>query len=511
MKIKGFILLVLLLLITLGITAAVAQSTETVTTITLQTGALLAEYEDVSQILDIAALRIHSMPEGYGAFALSLNGKDTLQSKFKLESDGIYVQSAMLGQQPLYFTWEDIKAFVMEQMESYIQTQDMLTADEAEIFQAVLDGTLSDEQMDLYAQSPLMDMPFDMETLQALMDGSMTDEQIFEMMGIDEELLTLISDIQARQVAETGSFYVEGSDEANLKTVTEITGEDLVRVIDLPMVREMIASQMAALAYDVSQEEIARQVDAQLMEIKQMIAQSNITVTASVYTMDEDFIAFKLDMTAAMDDYSGGTVPIGIHVLVTRTSVEDAKFYQLSVKLTEADEEFLNQSGSLFVSDEFITGEYVFYAEPDVPVLEATFNCDRTQADHTTAELGLTVLENGPQSVFIVMDQQKADNVKDMAIDVHVGGSIDEIKNTLADTSLITLKLHIVTQEDSGYFAALQNATPETSMQLLTMDETELQTYMQSIQQSMMMTLLSVMENLPPDISNSLMESMGGF
>ena len=480
MKHKSVILLVLLLLITFGATVAVAQSTETVTTVTVKTGALLAEYEDESQILDIAALRFHSMPEGYGAFALSLNGNDTLQSMFKLEEDGLYVQSAMLGQQPLYFTWDDIKAFIMEQMESYAQMQPM-------------------------------DMPFDMDTMQAMMDGSLTDEQMMEMLGIDEELLTLIGDIQASQVVETGSFYVEGSDEATLKTVIEVTGEDLTRFVELPMTRDMIVNSTMASDYNVSPEDFDQLVDAQLVEIKQMIAQSSPVITITTYTNDEEFVAFTMDMNAALDDYNGGTVPIGIHVLLTRTSIETAKFYQLDVTLTEADQEFLNQRGSLFVSDAFVTGHYMTFAEPDVPLFEAVLNCDRALADHTTAELALTMMDGDPQSVFIMMDQQENNNVKDTAIDVYFGGSVEEIKRALTEASVFTLKLHTVTQPDSGYFAALQNASPETSVQLLTMDETELETYMQSIQQSMLMTLLTVVENLPPEISNSLMENMNGF
>jgi hypothetical protein len=45
---------------------------------------------------------------------------------------------------------------------------------------------------------------------------------------------------------------------------------------------------------------------------------------------------------------------------------------------------------------------------------------------------------------------------------------------------------------------------------MLQMTDEELNAYMQAVQQSMMMTVMTVIQNLPPDISNALMQSMGG-
>ncbi|MBN1777198.1 MAG: hypothetical protein JW811_03665 [Clostridiales bacterium] len=480
MKHKSIILFVCLVLTVFGITSATAESLETVTTISLQTGTLLADYEEVSQILDTAAIRIHSMPDGYGAFVLSLNGTDALKSLLKAEQDGVYVQCNALGQQPLYFTYEDIKNFIMEQLEAYAETQPA-------------------------------DMPFDTGMMQSMMDGSLTDEQIFEMMGIDEELIAYISDIQAKQVVEKGTFALEGSDIADTKTVVALSKEDISRAMDLPIVREQISGQMLMTGTEYSQEEIDQMIDEQLAEVKQMIEDSNITVTSTAYTMGDEFIAYEFDLTAETDDYSGGSVPMNISVTVTKTSIGSAAFYQMSVMLTEGSDEFLNQYGSLYIDDTFISGQYVFYGEPDEPMFEAALNCDRSQADHSFGELALTLYDGGAQTVYVTFDQQKADNVTDTAINVYLGGSADAIKKALAETSLITVNLHTVVQPDSGFFAALQNATPETSVQLLQLNEEELDAYMQSMEQGLMMTLLTVIDNLPPEISESLMQEMGGF
>jgi hypothetical protein len=482
MKRKIISLLLCLALAVSGITAAAAQDMETITTITMKSGPMMAELADVAQILDIAAIRIHSMPEGYGAFVLSLNDQDALQCLFKVQPEGVFVQSGVFGAQPLYFAWEDLKNFLMKQLEA---NADMQAAG----------------------------MPVNMDILQGLMDGTVTEDQILQMMGVDEELMTLMSDIESRKVTESGSFAVQGSDEATLKTQVVLTGDDVVRVIDLPVVRQQIGSQLMTSNPDATQEDIDRMVEEQLTQIKQSVKDANIAATITAYTKEDALIAFTFDMTAQISDYSGGFIPIGVNATLTRTTIDTAKFYQLAVTLSQADQQFNILSGSLFIDAVFTSGQLTFYAAPGEPLFEAAFNCDKSQADNTSGELSLTLYDSysgEAQSVYLTFDQTRAENVADTTIDVYLGGAVDAIKSALADTNLISIKINTVTQPDSGFFAALQNATPEASVQLLQMTDAELQTYMQTMQQGLMTTVLTIIDNLPPDISNALMQSMGG-
>ena len=455
MKNKIFALLVCLALLVSGFTAAAAQDMETVTTVTLKSGPLMAELQDVAQILDIAAIRIHSMPEGYGAFVLSLNDTDALMSLFKVEQEGVYVQSGIFGTQPLYFSWEDVKDFLMKQMEAYSQAQPSAT--------------------------------IDMDMIQGMMDGSMSEEDMLGMMGVDEEVLALISDFESKKISETGTFWVKGSDKATLKTVTVLTGDDIIRVIDLPIVREQLSNQLMMSDPEASKEDADQMVEEEIAQIKQEIVDANIAMTMTVYTKDDELIAFTFDMAAEMDDYNGGTVPIGITETLTRTTIDTAKFYQFSLTMSEAGEEFENQTGSLYVSDTFVSGQYILYAMPDEPLIQAVLNCDKSQPDLTTGELSFTMYDSytgDAQSVYIMFDQQKAENATDTAIDVYLGDTVESIKNALNETGLITVKFNTVIQPDSGFFDALKNAAPETSVQMLQMTDAELESYMQTMQQA---------------------------
>ena len=453
MKNKGLILIVWLVLLVFGFSSAAAAETETVTTITLKLGAQLEVEDVVNQVLDSAAIRIHTMPEGYGAFAVSLNDVDALKSLFKLEESGLYVQSDILGQTPLFFSWEDLQAFILEQLEA---NADMLEAN----------GMLN------------------LDMVRAMLDGSLTEEQFLEMMGIDEAFMIFVSDIAASQTTETGLFSVNGSDIANLKTTITVTSDDMTRAVDLPFVRKFILQQTMGINMEYSmedlvsqetlgtnmeysQEEIDQEIDAALAEIKQAIVENNLTASFTVYTADDAFVAFVFDMSGASEESAGN-----ISATITKTTVESAEFYQLSVVINDDGDEFMNQYGSLYTDDDFVSAKYTFYTEPDEPAFTAALNCDTSLPGHLTGDLAFTMYDSydgGEESAFIVFDQNIADSVTDTAIDLFIGGSVDDIKASMAASQLITVNIHTVLQEDSGFFAALQNASPETSVQLLQM------------------------------------------
>ena len=495
MKNKGLILIVCLVLLVFGFSSAAAAETETVTTITMKLGAQLEVEDVVTQVLDSAAIRIHAMPEGYGAFAVSLNDVDALKSLFKLEEGGLYVQSDILGQTPLFFSWEDLQAFILEQMEA---NADMLEAN----------GVLN------------------LDMVRAMLDGSMTEDQLLEMMGIDESFMSFVSDIAASQTTETGLFSVNGSDIANLKTTITVTSDDMVRAVDLPFVRnfilqqtmginldyspdQIISNQMTGTSTGYSQEEIDQEIDTALAEVKQAIEENNLTASITVYTSDDAFVAFVFDISGESDEDAGS-----ISATITKTTIESAEFYQLSAVIIDNGDEFTNQSGSLYTDDDFVSAKYTFYTAPNEPAFTAALNCDMSLPGHLTGDLAFTMYDSydgGEETAFIVFDQNIADSITDTAIDLFVGGSVDDIKASMAASQLITVNIHTVQQEDSGFFAALQNASPETSVQLLQMTDTELNVYFQGLEESLMITVLTVLDNLPPELSNSLMQQMNGF
>jgi len=479
MKTKRFAIVVCLILIVFTFSASVAEDQETVTTVTCQPGALLGDIEALDQICDIAAVRVHSMPEGYGALMLVLNDVDTLSVLLKFEENGVYLESQALGVTPLYFSWEDLKTLMTEQMES---------------------------DPDVLAASSM----YGGEFFQAMLDGTMTEEQAMEMMGIDEVFMTFIADIQAAQSVETGAFSLDGSDIASQKTVTELTQDDMIRAMDLTIVRKSISNQIMMESPSLTEEELDAEVDELLAEAKQELEESDLTVTVTTYSSDGAFVAFEFRFSGEMENETGAMT-----FTVTKTSIDQAEFYQMKFKLSDAQDEYANQYASLYVSDAFVSGKLQLNSFESEPILTAAFNCDTSEPDHMTGEFTATSYDDedlGLGSLLVTFDRQRNDVSADTAVNLYVSeGSVDDIKAAMNDSGLIGFRFRTIKQPNSGFFAGLEGAAPDTSVQPLQMTESELNAYLQAIQQSMTMSLLTVVENLPPDISDALMQEMGFY
>jgi len=482
MKRKSLIFIVSLVLLVFTFATAFAEGTETVTTITAKPGAQLGVDPTAAQIFDTAAIRIHSMPEGYGAFVLSFKDVDAFQSLFRLKEDGVYVQSQSLGIEPLYFSWDDLSKLLKEQLAN---NPDMTAA-----------GGM-----------------FGGDMFQSMLNGSMTEEQALETMGIDAEFMAYISDIQAAQTVETGSFVLEGSDTANQKAVIKLTNDQLARALELNIVRKQMSNQVSMQDPSLTEEEVKTNVDAQLEQAKQAIKNANLNVTLTVYTKDSEFIALQFVLDGAMANSGAAESKAGVTLTLTKTTVDTAKFYQMTFKLLEGESEIINQYGSLYLADAYVLGNYKINSMDGTPLVSVDFNFDKSLVDHTTGEFALTMYDgtgSALNSALVVFDQAKSGDTTDTSLDAYIAAdSMDMLKADLAKASLISLKFHTVTQPDSGFFSALQNASPETSVQLLKMTPDELNAYMQVMQQNLTMTLVTVINNLPPELSNALMQGMG--
>ena len=128
--------------------------------------------------------------------------------------------------------------------------------------------------------------------------------EALDMMDLDEETMAFATDIEASQMVETGSFSLDGSDVATEKTTVVLSPEDLVRAVELPMVRQQIEQQLVMEAPESTEAEIGEQIDAMIDEMKTFITESKLTVTVSMYMTDDEFIAYEFHMKAE-DENSG--------------------------------------------------------------------------------------------------------------------------------------------------------------------------------------------------------------
>ena len=491
MKRFAFIAVICLVLVMFGFASALAEETETVTTITCTPGTLLADDDTLTQICDTASIRIHSLPSGYGALVLSLGEKDVLTNLLRLEEEGIYVQSDLLGETPLYFNWEELTTMFMEQLETNPDLQS-------------LQGMMNDNTFQMMMNTPMTAMTVDADSLDDL-----DKMESLAMMDLDEETLAFATDIEASKTMETGSFTLDGSDVATQKETVVLSPEDLVRAVELPMVRQQLQQQIVMEDPTLTEAEINEQIDAMLDEMKSFITEGNLSVTVSMYTTDDAFIAYEFLATGAIKADDGSMEDLSVSMTVTKTTVEPAAFYQVKMSMNNGEENYEPLYASLYKADGFVTGKLLINSFSEIPVATITFNYDDTDAQHIVGEINATFYEEDIDvytSGIVIFDQTKGVNVTDTTVDLYVGDQIETIKAALDNYSMISLDFHTVTQPDSGFFASLQAADPASSVQLTQMTEEEVETYMTGAQQNMMMAFFTVINELPPEISEALME-----
>ncbi|HPF87122.1 MAG TPA: hypothetical protein PK537_03575 [Candidatus Limiplasma sp.] len=478
---KGLIIVICLMLALFSFSTATAAETETVTTITCIPGSLLSEYDVFNQICETAAIRIHYLSDGYGALVLALDDTDVLNNLIRVDENGLYLQSDLLGTSVHYFSWEDLITLYTEQIENSDEMQSFTQMMDSPMFQMMLNGSVNED---------------------------MDEADAYAMMGIDEETICYFNDLENSKTIETGTFYFQ-SIVADQKTVMVLTGDDLVDILNLPFMREQIASIEKMSSDGLTDEEVYALADDDLADMRSEFEEINLTLTMTTYTKDNAFVAF--DMTIDGDD---GYEAAAINLSVTKATIGDAAFYQLNVSIAEDNEIMHSEYGELYLGNDFIAGKYSMNAYADDPILSTTFNCDLTKADSVSGEFTATLYEeyfDEQIAIMLLFDQTRNGDVSDTAIDLFAGASVDGIKSALSDASVISLYFHTVVQPDSGYFAALQSATPETSIQLTQMSDEELEEYSAGLEQTMMMSLYTIIENLPPDLSTALSEEIYGY
>ncbi len=524
MKHKGLIRLLSLavaLLLPLGAMAqgaavdllkqAETDGKEIVTTITFEPGQTLAADKVVADLSAAAALRFNKLPGGLGAFTLVLSGVDSFTAQFRALTDGLYVQSEILGAKPLYVTWADLQNFMQESMKS----SGMGSAGMGSFGQGFMGGF----------QGSMMTGAMTNEDGTALTEDQIK-QKIIESMGGDDSFVKWIETIEAKKVVTTGEFTLEGSDVADTKTELTVTKEDMATLYDIPYIQKQIAQQLKAQDATLTDEQVNAKVAELVAQIKDALAKSNAEVPMTFLTKGEDeLIAMQIKGTGAyqntVNDVTTNadgttttnttttTVPISFDMTYTSKAVDGGKLHVFTLSGAEKDVKRFGVKGSLTITDKTAVGTVTVTDDADKPKLLLDLTCDYSDAKHTVGELALTAYDTTNMALLIGYDQVVGDSTIDTKLAVSSGVSIDAIKADAATAMLGTLKMNTVVQADSGAFAALKEATPATSLEIAKLNSADLQTYVASLQGNAMQVVYKIMGNLPQSVSTMLFGTTG--
>lgn len=490
---------------------AKATGKEIVTTVTFEPGAVLAADKIVSDLSAATSIRLNKLPGGYGALSVALSGVDVVSAQLRVGADGLYVQSETLGEKPLYFSWEDLNKGMQEAMKSSGASQPGM-----EQFGS---GFMSGIQQAMTASATAGEdsMPMTEEEIK---------QRMIAAMGGDESFVNWISAIEARKVVTSGSFSVEGSDAADTKTELTLTANDLVSLFDVPFIQQKITEQLKANDSTLTDEQAATKTAEAVAAAKEKILASDMSMPIAIYTIgEEEIVALEMSMTGNFtkdgDSVTMGTdttatqnaetVKTAANLLFTRTTTGEDKLYQFSMDASGNDKPVFGMKGTVNVNAQKLTSTLTVSDESAAPVIQLNLTCDYTDAKHVTGEFDAATLSaDSPMAVVLGFDQTVGDASVDTALSLASGTDVASIQAAGDSAVLGTLKVNMLVQEDSGFFSSLKEADPSTSVELMKMSDTDMQTYVGTLQTNAMQTLYKVFGNLPASVSSELSGLMSG-
>lgn len=509
---------------------AKADGKEIVTTITFEPGATLAANQAVADMSAATSIRLNKLSGGYGAFALVLQGIDTVTAQLRVQSDGLYVQSEVLGAKPVYVSWEDVQKGITESMRAN-------GASEASISQFT-QGFINGFQQGLTGGMAGM-MP-------ATEGKDLSDEEIkqkiIEAMGGDDSFVKWMEGIQAKAVVTPGTYAIENADPADTKTEITLTKEDMASLYDTAYVQKQIAEQLKAQDSTLTDEQITAKTAETVASIKTALIASDMVMPMAFYSKGEDdMVAMEIGLTGNFDkaqmDKATDAVPdalasqttadtateapaatavpqivkLDFHMTAARLTVEGGKQYTLALNGTEDDKPLVRVAGNFSYNATLANGSLTVVKGKEIPVVDLAMYADYTDAKHVTGELAATMYnENAPQSFVVGVEQTTGDTTVDTTVSLSQGATVDAIKADAATALIGSIKVNTVVQADSGMFSSLKEATPETAVQVMKLSAEELQSFMATLQSNGMQALMKIMGNLPQSVSTMVGGMMSG-
>ncbi|MBR2925860.1 MAG: hypothetical protein IKC28_12655 [Clostridia bacterium] len=455
---------------------------------------LAATDESIKTIFDNLFLRLIVEDES-GLLAIESDKGEILSAGIRADEQGFYVASALLGDRVLYFSAEEVSAFMIEMMRQS-------GADEATIAQmeqslAQLSGQPA---INAAAGSPINGMMFDDDALE-----NMTAEELY---ANDPAMLQFVKNMEEKMVVTEGEFTDAAYNTATTKTELVMTSEDMMLIFDSEMVKEMYGSM--AQSTGMTAEEL-------LATVKDVFSQLDMTYNIVAYTNGDDLCAMQLDMVMK------GDVTMEVTDTTGKTSTDTATFdmtmdLDMNV-LTTGDVENMNIVTTMVDNTQSQTVGFVANIAENDAADTVAFDGNLTEGEQTVMLFQGAFAEgeddaiNGwigiladNQQVTFTLTGKETNDVYDALVSIYTrGDSTAIVEPTWSDSAIISFAVRVQETQTPALLNALNNATPETSVQLLQMDQDALNNEINAISGDAMGALFTGLGNLPSDLFSMVM------
>lgn len=449
-------------------------------------GAELASlHEAVGPALN--SLFLHVITEGNGAVvALESDKGSVVDAAVRSDVTGFYVSSPLLGDRTLYFTMEDIAAFMAEMMKQS-------GASEAEIA----------EFQQAMAQMAAPNM--------ATMQAAQIDE---DALLNDPAMQQFMENIEKKLVITEGSFTDAAHNPATTKTEVVMDSSDILLVLDTQMIKDLYA-QMA---------EGANMEPEQLMKTaKDLFSQLDMTYNIVAYTNEDDLCALTMDMimkgdvTLEVADENGKTssqkanfdmlMDLDVNVL-TEGELDTIAVVANMTNNGSGSDELKNAVMNLNIAADDEADSVALIGDVTIDDKKVEFQGAFAEGENDAVKGWLAGLAGGDQITFMIQAAEEND-VQNVLVSLMLRQDATAIvEPTWSDAPMVSVAVQVKEAETPAALAALLNATPDTATQLLKMSQEELNNELDAISTDAMSALFAGISNLPAEVLSLFMGGM---
>ena len=479
-KLLAILLALLCALLPLSAMAATEYSVQ------LIPGDDMASVPAVKDLCDALTLRL-LQGENSGMLTLNLSGEDVFSAAARMTGDGLYLDSALLGDKPVYASAEDIGQ-VLTQLASAEEgmTQETLNQIKPMIVHLFSQAGMMSELKGMALADPSVTPPAELKSDELR-------EQLQKLYGDDPAMLDYVLGILDRAEITEGSFTSDAHDPATQSIKITLTKDDVAKLQGSSTVRKALTQTGA-----VTEEEAAAELK------KAMDNMEKMDVVMTLYADDSHLVALEMTMDSAMTvtDDDGET---------ERESVQMTAAYN---RLTK--DGVMNHSATMMLGEDGETEAdlaFVLTEEDGSYTLDGAMNeVDDGKEKPILTVKGMLTVADGKADGWLALLADETQITFTYAASVE-GDSTDRVmalyvrENAVALTELaaserplFSLRLKTTENADDSALKAIEAATAETALQPLQMSDEEATEYLTSISTNATKLLYAALSKLPSSV-----------
>lgn len=408
--------------------------------------------------------------EKSAAFTLNISDTQIATVALGADMDGLYVQSSLLGDDVFYVDWDEGFDFIEDLFKATLEGQ--AAAGGTEVDEAAIEAV--EQMLEAYKQQIMLAVAAGADGMTRGMISVDTPEEMMEKIGKifddDDGMLDFYAGLLEKITFEEGEFKDDERDTATIHMSMTLTGEDMAGVCDTQYMRNAMEMALKAENPTLEGEALDAMVEEALEEARKVYEDGNISIVLNVYAADGGETIVGIDMGMAMSVAGEKPAQAGFNMNYDRLTGEDGVNHRADVSIT-ADGEELGQ---------------------------IAFRLDRG-ADGVS-EGFLAMLVQSQQITFVYHGHNEEDQ-RLRTLDIYARDKATAIIEPAAsDRPVIGFSL-TSGQVESSVLDQIDDATPDTAVDILKLSAQERKTLAADIQTRVIQAVFTAVDNLPESVS----------